>query len=215
MPPKVPERRARHASGAAAALVAALVAAAGCVLAHAADTFDLAHLMQMLAGVRSGEATFVERREVRVLDRTLVSKGRLEFQAPDTFVRETLEPTRERIAITGDTLTMSFAGRRRTVPVDAAPEAAVIVEAIRGTLTGNRASLERHFEVRVSGTPAQWWLDLVPREARLRTLVQSVRVGGEQALVRRVEVYLSDGDRSFMTIEPKPSPNGDAPRARP
>src|SRR5438309_10726774 len=42
-----------------------------------ADTFDLARLTQMLAGVRAGEATFVERREVRMLDRTLVSKGRL------------------------------------------------------------------------------------------------------------------------------------------
>jgi hypothetical protein len=46
--------------------------------------------MQLLATVRSGEATFVERREVALLDRTVVTSGRLSFEAPDTFVRETL-----------------------------------------------------------------------------------------------------------------------------
>ena len=178
--------------------------------------------MQMLAGVRAGEATFVERREVRMLDRTLVAKGRLTFEAPDTFVRETTEPTRERLAITGNTLTITQGGRRRSLQIDAAPEAALIVEAIRGTLTGNRMTLERYFDARVSGTPEQWWLDLVPRDDGLRRQVQSVRVGGQWSAVREVDVYLADGDRSYMSIEPKgsardanPATKPDAPRARP
>ena len=189
--------------------------ALGALAAARADAFDLARLMQMLGGVRAGEAAFTERREVRMLDRTLVSKGRLTFEAPDTFVRETTEPTHERLAITGNTLTVTQGTRRRTLQIDAAPEAAVLVEAIRGTLTGNRATLERWFDARVSGTPEQWWLDLVPRDAGLRGQVQSVRVGGHQAAVREVDVYLADGDRSFMSIEPKAPAKPDAPRARP
>ena len=195
-------------------LVFAGVALGALVAAHA-DAFDLTRLMQMLGGVRAGEAAFTERREVRMLDRTLVSKGRLTFEAPDTFVRETTEPTHERLAITGNTLTVTQGTRRRTLQIDAAPEAAVMVEAIRGTLTGNRATLERWFDARVSGTPEQWWLDLVPRDAGLRGQVQSVRVGGQQAAVREVDVYLADGDRSFMSIEPKAPAKPDAPRARP
>ena len=38
--------------------------------AWAAAAFDLAQLTQLLASKRSGEATFVEKREVSVLDRT-------------------------------------------------------------------------------------------------------------------------------------------------
>jgi hypothetical protein len=159
--------------------------------------------MKLLGDVRAGEATFIERREVAMLDRTLESSGRLWFEAPDTFVRETLKPMRERIAVTGNTVTMSRGGRSRTLQVDAAPEAAVLVEAIRGTLTGNREALERLFEARVSGTAEQWWLDLVPRDARLRGQVASVKVGGVQSVVRTVAVQLADGDRSLMTIEPE------------
>ncbi|MFL6664435.1 MAG: LolA-related protein [Rhizobacter sp.] len=168
----------------------------------AAVGFDLAELTKTLAQARAGEATFVERREVAMLDRTVESSGRLAFEAPDSFVRETLKPHRDRLAVKGNTVTMSQGGRSRTLELDAAPEAAVIVEAIRGTLTGNREALERYFETSVQGSAAQWTLQLLPRDARLRGQVASVTVRGEQALVREVTVLLADGDRSVMTITP-------------
>ncbi len=176
--------------------------------ARAAAAFDLAQLMKTLATVRAGAATFVERREVAMLDRTVEASGRLSFAAPDTFVRETLQPRRDRMAVTGNTVTWSQGERTRTLELDASPEAAVIVEALRGTLTGNRDTLERIFSASVSGTPERWALDLVPREAHLRGQVASVRVSGEQAVVREVVVWLADGDRSVMTIEPAAAATG-------
>jgi outer membrane lipoprotein-sorting protein len=207
------ERRRRVLGSIGAVAAVAAVVSIGPPGARAATTaFDLAQLMQMLAAVRSGEATFVERRDVTTLDRTLVSSGTLSFAAPDTFVRETTKPRRERMAVTGNTLTLTQGGRTRTLELDAAPEAAVIVEAIRGTLTGHRDVLERLFGISVSGTPEHWVLELVPREARLRGQVASLRISGEQTAVREVAVALADGDRSVMTIGPvasepaKPSP---------
>ena len=182
--------------------VVASCALAFAMPAQAQSTFDLAQLMQSLAKVKAGEATFVETRTVAMLERTLESSGRLSFEAPDTFVRETLKPRREKIAIVGNTVTMSLGSRSRTVPLDSVPEAAVIMEAIRGTLTGNRDAIERHFSAAVSGTPQRWVLELKPREPRLRELVISVRLSGAQSLVREVAVALADGDRSVMAIEP-------------
>jgi hypothetical protein len=52
--------------------------------------------------------------------------------------------------------------------LDSHARAAVIVEAIRGTLTGNRECCERYFDHAVQGSAEQWQLDLVPRDARLR-----------------------------------------------
>jgi len=212
VPPGADRRRALVL--AAGTLVAALGAPA-----RAQSAFDLAALMRMLAQVRAGEATFVEKRSVAMLERTLQSSGRLSFEAPDTFVRETLEPRRERIAVSGNTVTMSQGSRSRTVPLDSVPEAAVIMEAIRGTLTGNRDAIERNFEAAVSGSAERWLLELKPREPRLRELVASVRVSGQRALVREVAVAMSDGDRSVMTIEPGPAgsraPEPVVPAARP
>ena len=197
----VPERRA-WARRAAALLVG--LAAAAVATSLAAGDFDLAQLTTLLARVKSGEATFTEKRRVEMLDRTLESSGRLVFRAPDTFIRETLKPRREKLEVTGNVLTMSLGERSRTLQLDSAPEAAVIVEAVRGTLTGNRESLERLFDASVSGSAERWSLDLVPRDLRLRGQVASVRVSGRDATVREVQVLLADGDRSTMTIEPLP-----------
>ena len=169
--------------------------------AHAA-AFDLAALTQQLAQVRSGEAVFVEDRRVQQLDQTLRSSGRLSFTAPDTFVRETLKPRHERMAVVGNQLTLSRGNRSQTTLLDSVPEAAVIVEAIRGTLTGNREALERYFDTSVQGSPEQWQLELVPREARLRSQVTHLRISGRQGQVREVRMTLADGDTSVMRIEP-------------
>ena len=183
--------------------------------ARAADALDLAQLMQTLAQVKAGEASFTERRHVAMLEQTLESSGKLSFEAPDTFVRETLKPRRERIAINGNTLTLSQGDRTRTLALDSAPEAAVIVEAIRGTLTGNRVALERNFKTSLSGNAQLWLLELVPREARLRSQVISVRVAGQHGVVREVLVALPDGDRSVMSIDPMVPVTPARPAARP
>ena len=182
-----------------AALLALCLAAAGSVRAAG---FDLQALMQQLAQVRSGQAQFVEDRRVQQLDQTLRSSGRLSFTAPDTFVRETLKPTQERMAVVGNQLTMSRGNRSRTALLDSVPEAVVIVEAIRGTMTGNRETLERYFDTTVQGSAEQWQLDLVPREARLREQVTHLRLSGRQGQVREVHMTLPGGDTSVMRIEP-------------
>ena len=198
--PRRPERRRFLAATIAAwGLAATLVLAPPAAQAQA---FDLGALTTLLGRVQSGEASFVETRRIEMLDRTLQSSGRLSFKAPDSFVRETLKPRHEKLAVEGNTVTMSQGERSRTMQLDASPEAAVIVEAVRGTLTGNRATLERLFETTVSGDARAWTLKLVPRDLRLRGQVSAVQVSGREAMAREVMVQLADGDRSVMTIEP-------------
>jgi hypothetical protein len=80
------------------------------------------------------------------------------------------------------------------------PEAAVIVEAVRGTLTGNRDAIERHFQAQVSGSAARWSLLLVPREEKLRLQVVQIAVMGEQSQLREITVSMTGGDYSIMKI---------------
>ena len=186
-----------------------LVLALGAVLppgafAQAAP-FDLAALTKLLAQVKNGEATFVETRTVAMLDRTLESSGRLSFAAPDTFIRETLSPRRDKVAVVGNQVTLNVAGRTRTVALDSVPEAAVIMEAIRGTLTGNRQLLEKNFTASVSGGPQRWTLELVPIDVRLQGQVSSIRVVGQQSYTREVTVLMPDGDKSVMRIQQVPA----------
>lgn len=166
--------------------------------------FSLPELMGLLAERRSGEARFTEERQVTNLDAPLVSSGTLSFEAPDRFVRRTLKPRVETMAVEGNTLTLTRAGKSRQFALDAAPEMVAIVEAVRGTLTGNAGSLQRHFRTRVSGQAAQWSLLLEPLDTRLAHQVREIRLDGERGDLRTVVIEMRDGDRSSMQIEPLP-----------
>ena len=209
------QRNAARLGAGVITLVAALAAAP--LPAFAQAGFDLPQLMQQLAQHPAGKARFTEQRHSSMLEQPLQSSGRLAFEAPDTFVRETLEPRREKLAVVGNQLTLTQGTRVRTLALDATPEAALMIEAIRGTLTGNRGALERHFKVGVAGDARQWRLELTPRDARLLAQVRSIRVSGRDGVVREVEVNLADGDRSLMRIEPLPAdaPAPPASAARP
>ena len=184
-------------------------------LAGPAWALDLPELMGLLAQRRSGEARFSEERFVSGLDRSLVSSGTLSFSAPDSFTRRTLQPRAESMIVEGQKVTLERSGRVRQITLDAIPEMAAIVTALRGTLTGDAAALRQYFRPTVSGSAAEWSITLAPLENRLLEAVKQLRIDGEQADVRVVEILLGDGDRSVMAIEPLPAGAAGKPRTTP
>ena len=190
-------RVARRLWLAASLLVLAVLPA----LAPAA-AFDLPALMTLLARQPHGEARFAEQRFVKGLEAPLASSGTLGFTAPDKLVRRTLAPRAEAFAVDGNTLTLTRGGRSRSVALDSLPELLPMIEALRGTLSGDAAVLQRHFRTLVGGTADAWTLDLTPIDATLAAQVNGLRIAGAQGDLRSVEIWFVGGDRSRMTIEP-------------
>ncbi len=169
------------------------------MLAGPALAFDVDALMAQLAQRRSGEAAFSEQRFVQGIDVPLQSSGVLSFEAPDRFVRRTLKPRPESMAVDGNRITLTRAGRSRSFSLDAAPDMLGLVEALRATLTGNGATLRRHFKTELSGDAERWKLALVPLEPGQ---VKRIRMSGQRGELSQIEMELLGGDRSLMTIEP-------------
>jgi len=148
---------------------------------------------------------FTEQRFVKGLDEPLVSSGLLEFQPPDRFSRHTLQPRDESVRVEGNTVTFSRGGRSRSMALDAAPEAVVAIEAVRGTLTGDAATLQKWFRVSVAGEPGQWSMELVPQDAKTAGALAAVHVAGRRAAIETIATSLADGSRTVMTITPLPA----------
>ena len=169
--------------------------------ASRAAGFDLAALSAQLARNKSGQARFTEERFVSGFDSPLRASGVLSFVAPDRFTRQTLEPLAEMMTVEGNTITLRRSGRSRQMAMDAVPELAALIAAIRGTFTGDAATLEKHFQVRLEGSLARWMLTLVPRDARLATQVRELQIAGLASDVRSVALWLGGGDRSVMAVD--------------
>lgn len=194
-----PGRRALLQAAAAALGLAALAPAA----LHAQPRpFDLPALMAVLAQRKGGEARFTEERTVSTLDNPLRASGRLSFQAPDRFARYTEEPTTESMEVQGNQVLLKRGSRTRQMALDAVPELAALADAMRGTLNGDAAALQRHFKAQVSGTAARWVLLLTPLDLRLARSVQQLEIAGLGPDVRSIDLRLVGGDRSLMLVEP-------------
>lgn len=171
-------------------------------MAPAARALELAEITELLAQTKAGEARFVEQRQVQGLGRPLQASGTLSFSAPDRFERRTTEPRAEAMVVDGNQVTLTRGGRTRQMALDAVPEMALMIQALRGTLNGDAATLRRWFKTAANGSVAQWTLQLEPQDVRLAAQVSYIIVGGRRGEVRSVEVQLADGDRTLMTIEP-------------
>jgi hypothetical protein len=167
-----------------------------------APRWGLPQLMASLQQVKSASGQFVERKTLRVLNQPLVASGTLLYVAPDQIQKITVSPQRERLALSGDTLTVEGGpdDRTRTMPLASYPEVAAFVEGIRATLAGDLPALERFYTVRLAGDPTSWQIELQPREERLRKLVQWIRIRGSGDLIRAVDTEQGDGDHSEMSI---------------
>ena len=168
----------------------------------AAETFDLTALAALLAQRKGGEARFEETRLVSGIDGPLFSSGTLSFTAPDAFARHTLRPREESMAVQGNVMTLKRGGRSRQMTLDAVPELSTLVEAMRGTLTGDAVTLQKHFTTAVAGSAQGWKLTLVPRDRALAAQVREVAIEGQRGDMRVVSLWLAGGDSSRMTIEP-------------
>ena len=187
-------------------LAALLLAVGVAPLQVQAQAFDLKALMQRMAQRKTGEARFTEERIVKGIDGPLMSSGTLTFNAPDRFARHTLQPTKESMEVQGRTLLLKRGNRTRQMEMDMVPEVGALLDAMRATLTGDAALLQKHFAAELTGNDAKWVLRLKPRDERLARQVQQIELVGQVADLRSIELQLSGGDRSLMLLEPVQAP---------
>lgn len=177
-------------------MLGSLLGAGGASAAEA----DLDALMARLAAVPGRRAAFTETRRFAALDRPLESTGRLVYRRPSYIEKATDWPERESLVVDGNRLVLTTGQEPpRVVDLGSQPELRVLVDAIRGPLSGDLAALQRAFTVRLDGTMAAWELDLQPLDPRAARLLRRVTVGGAGADVRTV-VLQANGDEQRMTI---------------
>jgi hypothetical protein len=165
----------------------------------------LDELMQMLARVPESHASFEEVRVLAMLTRPLRATGRLSYRRPAHLEKITLEPQADHLVVDGDRLTMTQGDQPpRVIDLDADPVVRALVEAIRGTLSGDLAALRRSYAVTMEGTVSNWRLTLVPTDPRVARLIASTTIEGVATAVRLVQTMQANGDVTRMTLGPAP-----------
>jgi outer membrane lipoprotein-sorting protein len=164
--------------------------------------FDVGQLMNELAKHKGGKAKFVEKKTISLLDKPVVSTGEMSYIAPAYLEKRTLTPKPEILILDKDMLSIERDKQKLSINLSNQPEALAFIDSVRGTLTGNRAALEKNYGLYLSGTADKWVLTLLPSEPKIAALVLRIVVTGSKNQIRSIEYLQADGDRSLMTIEP-------------
>jgi outer membrane lipoprotein-sorting protein len=167
-----------------------------------AGAWDVDTLMRGLARQEGGRARFVETKTMALLDKPVVSSGELNYQPPARLEKRTQKPRQELMVLDGDQLRLERGKQVFTIRLSEQPEALAFVDSLRGTLSGDKAALEKNYRLRLSGTEEKWTLDLLPDDQRIAAFVVRITFGGTRNRVDWIKYLQADGDSAVMTIEP-------------
>ncbi len=173
-----------------------------CAALPALAAFDVGQLMDDLARHKGGKAKFVETKYISLLDKPVVSTGEMTYTAPDRLEKRTLTPKVETMLLDKDMLSIERGQRKLSINLANQPEALAFVDSIRGTLSGNRAALEKNYALHLSGNAEKWVLTLLPSDQKIASIVLRITVSGSRNRVLGIEYLQADGDRSVLAIEP-------------
>jgi hypothetical protein len=189
----------------AGALVVAFVAATAFAAATPAQDGGLDEVMGLLAKRQHGHVTFVEEHFLRVLDRPVESSGELLYDAPDRLEKRTLKPKPASLVLEHGVITARRGHRTYVLNLSDYPQIVPLIDSIRATLAGDRASLEHLFKVNFEGDLEDWKLRLTPSDPTVAKSVKEIRIEGARDAIHSVEIQQADGDRSLLTIGPEPA----------
>lgn len=191
-------------SGAGSRVCAGILLCAWGAVAVAAQEppWGLSQLMASLGQVRAASGQFTERKTMHMLTQPLISQGRLAYVAPGHIEKTTLSPVPERLVMDGDRVTIASGPNNdtQTFSVTDYPQIGGLVEGIRATLAGDLPALDRFYTLRLSGTPAAWDLQLVPKDNDLARFVKWIDFRGNGNRIQTIDTENSDGEHSEMTI---------------
>ncbi len=144
---------------------------------------------------------FTEIRFSALLEQPLVARGELKYLAADHLERFVADPYKERTIIRGESVRVERHGEKlRTFSLNRAPELKGLLLAFSGLLTGEAASVERHFEITAVGNQDRWSLELTPLDARARKQMQGLTMIGTSDEPSCLLMHGAGGAHSVMLL---------------
>jgi hypothetical protein len=165
------------------------------------ETLELDELLRHMAATRGVVAEFREVKTLALLDQPLEARGTLYFQPPDRFVRVTREPAATRLVLVGSRMRFEDATGVNDVDLAENPVARQFADNLVALWRGDRERLEKLYRLDFRAEAARWELGLAPRGAPLDRFIARIRLSGDGATMREMELLESDGDRTLTHFE--------------
>ena len=165
-----------------------------------AQDLTLDVILGMFAQRPHGHVLYSEQVDSALLEHPLHTSGELFFDAPDRLEKRTLKPTPQQLIAEGDQLTLIRGRHRASMRLSDYPQLSPLLNGLRATLAGDRATLEKDFQLAVSTSGSSWTLSLQPLASDAKPLYKRIEIRGQGGDIQRVVLERSNGEQTTMTL---------------
>jgi len=184
-------------------LLAALVLTMTCAITAAAtDAPDLLSLIvAQLSEPAVVRASFVQEKQIAVLSRPIVSRGRVIVSRRDGLIWQIEAPLRMSIAFSASRIIETdAAGKRRVHSGSDNRVQAEVGRVFHGLLAADRDILNRYFTLQAEGDVRHWRIDLTPRSAELGKFIKSLQLSGGR-MIETIRVEEPNSDTTLIRLQ--------------
>lgn len=171
-----------------------------CHAAHADDTALRNTILTTLAKQKNRHFYFVQEKKLAMLDKPLITEGELLLDDTQTVTWDIQKPFALRYVLTPNNIREIDAQGERSIQIGQNPLAAALTQAMTATFSGQWQDDSTLAAVTASGNTQQWQLQITPRSAELKTLIQAMTVDGTQQEITTVTILESNGDRAVIHL---------------
>lgn len=159
--------------------------------------FDLDALRAQLTATPVVRGKFAQEKHLRALPQPLVSRGEFVLANGQGLLWRLRSPLQQTIRITPHGIARLLPdGRWQPAPDNRNRESRLFLD----LLGGDMESLEKKFELRLEGSPADWRMVMTPNSMILRQIFTTIEIRGA-ALVQVIELHEAQGDRTVIRME--------------
>lgn len=165
--------------------------------AQTAHAFDLTELGAQLAKPTVVRGPFIQEKHLRALPKPLTSQGEFVLSRDAGLLWQLRSPLTQDYRIDANGI-----ARRTPQGWQLQPGQDVAAQQSRlflAVLQGDHSGLARDFDLKLTGEPSAWQLELTPHSLLLKQIFSSIRIDGG-ALVERIELHETQGDRTLMRM---------------
>lgn len=172
---------------------------------HAQSTSpDLLHtVLGELSQHSAVRAAFTQQRKNPALTQPQDSGGQLLFVAGHGMLWQVQQPYQDTLALTGNQATrIDASGHAQSVRNERG--VSQISQMLQSMLAGQLDAVLRQFNVSAEGTPTQWTLHFVPKQARVAQVLRSIELDGARlqngTFLQGIRIDMQDGSQTDIRM---------------
>ncbi len=166
---------------------------------QSAPTIDA--LFENFRSISGMELRFREEKRIALMRVPSVSEGTLHYARPRRLIRRVMSPSASVVLIDGDQLAMSEGGRVERIDLSSQPLVRSFVDTFSQLLAGERAWIERTYQVTYSpGEAGRWTMTLAPKSEPLNRFLREIRFEGHGVALDRMIMSEVNGDITTTTF---------------